>query len=204
MTPAPSPGEPALVFASASAYKRAELERLGLVFACDSAHIDESPMPGEAPMALARRLAASKALAVAPRHPGAFVLGGDQVIALEGEIFHKPQSVERACEQLARLQGQSHILITAIALVSPDARLFEEQVSFEMQMRPLGPQAIERYVLRDMPLDCAGSYKIEQAGIGLFKAMRGEDYTAIIGLPLTRVVRVLELAGFAPIARDLA
>ena len=93
------------------------------------------------------------------------------------------------------MQGRTHELLCAVALVGPDDRMRTELVRFEMVMRPLTRAQIEAYVARDEPLDCAGSYMLEAGGIQLFDAMRGDDYTAIVGLPLTRVRALLEWAG---------
>lgn len=187
-----------LILASGSRYKRQQLARLDVPFEAIDADIDESSLPGEAPDALASRLAEAKARALASAHPGAFILGGDQVISVDGEQLHKPGSVERARAQLARLQGRAHDLYCAVALLTPAGEAWHEMVHFEMHMRPLDADAIARYVERDAPLDCAGSYVLEAGGVQLFSSMRGDDYTAIIGLPLTRVHSLLLRAGLAP------
>ena len=184
-----------LILASGSRYRREQLARLDVPFSVDPADIDEraveAPSLGELALELARR----KARVVAARHPEAWVLGGDQIIALDGEELHKPGTVERACAQLARLQGRTHELLCAVALVGPGGEERAELVRVEMEMRPLTEAEIARYVARDSPLDCAGSYMLEQGGVQLFDAMRGDDYTAIVGLPLTRVRAMLEWAG---------
>jgi septum formation protein len=184
-----------LILASGSRYRREQLARLDVPFSVDPADIDEraveAPSLGELALELARR----KARVVAGRHPDAWVLGGDQIIALDGEELHKPGTVERACAQLARLQGRTHELLCAVALVGPGGQERAELVRVEMEMRPLTEAEIARYVARDSPLDCAGSYMLEQGGVQLFDAMRGDDYTAIVGLPLTRVRAMLEWAG---------
>lgn len=147
-------------------------------------------------MATARRLAALKASTVAERHPDACVLGADQVVAVDGLLLTKPGSVEAAVDQLKTLSGRTHRLVNAIALRTPSGSILEDTIAFEMQMRELTDSQIRAYVEEDTPLDCAGSYKIESAGIRLFRALRGDDYTAIIGLPLTRVRNILETAGY--------
>lgn len=185
-----------LILATASRYKRSLLERLALEFEADAADIDETPQPGEAPDALARRLARAKARAVHTRHPEAFVLGADQVIALGDELLSKPGTPEGARAQLRRLSGRTHRLIATVALATPDGRLLDDTTVFEMVMRPLSDAEIAAYVDDEMPVDCAGAYKIEAGGIRLFRAMRGDDFTAIIGLPLTRVHHLLEEAGY--------
>ena len=186
---------PRLILASGSRYKRALLEQLGLPFEGIDADIDETPRPGEAPAQLAERLAAAKAEALGALYPDAYILGGDQVIAIDDQILHKPGTVEAACAQLAQLQGRTHDLICAIALRTPDGRLLPARADYAMDMRPLTTAQIEDYIREDMPLDCAGSFRLESRGIRLFRAMRGDDHTAIIGLPLTRVWDLLEASG---------
>lgn len=195
--------QPRLILATASLYKRELFERLCLPFDADSADIDESPQPGESPKQSAQRLALEKALHVAQRHPDAFVIGADQVIALDEQVLSKPGTVEAARQQLARQAGRAHDLFTAVALVTPEGTTSGALVHYIMEMRPLSDAQIEAYVDEDSPLDCAGSYKIEARGIRLFRSMVGEDYTAIIGLPLTRVWSLLEDAEyFSPAALE--
>ena len=186
-----------LILASASPYKRALLERLGIPFSAHDPDLDETPLPQEPPPRLALRLAQRKALALAPLYPHAFILGADQTVALGSRLLHKPGSAERAVSQLLHLQGHTHHLHCAVALLAPGSSApHTALVSFEMAMRPLDEDAIRAYVALDAPLDCAGSYKLEAAGIRLFSSMKGDDYTAIVGLPLTRVQTLLENAGF--------
>ncbi|QDG49698.1 septum formation protein Maf [Persicimonas caeni] len=185
-----------LVLASGSPYKRQLMERLGLAFETLSADVDESSLADEAPEETARRLAHAKAKAVAAERPEAWVLGADQVIALDGRRFSKPGSDEGARRQLAALSGKTHRLITSVALLTPDEELFESTAEYQMQMRPLSEAEIAAYVAEDTPTDCAGAYKIEAGGIRLFRALRGDDYTAIVGLPLTHVWHLLEQAKF--------
>lgn len=187
-----------LILASGSTYKIELFSRLGLPFEAINADIDETPVPDEAPQTLATRLAAQKAQALTEAHPDAYILGCDQVIAQGDQIFHKPRTEEGCFKQLNQLQGKTHELICAIALYAPGApaKLLQASAIYEMHMRPLSEQAIRAYIKADMPLDCAGSYKLEAAGIKLFNAMRGDDHTAIIGLPLTRVIDLLLEADF--------
>ncbi|MFP4596856.1 MAG: Maf family protein [Persicimonas sp.] len=185
-----------IVLASGSRYKQRLMRRLGLSFDICPADIDESAAPREAPEALAGRLARQKARRVAQVRPDTWIIGADQVIALGDKRFSKPGDELSARAQLAELSGRTHRLITAVALLSPAGEFFEDVVVFEMQMRTLADEEIAAYVAEDMPLDCAGSYKIEAGGIRLFRALRGDDYTAIVGLPLTRVRTLLERGGY--------
>jgi septum formation protein len=187
---------PKLILASGSSYKRALMARLGLSFESITSEADETSLPGETPPVCAARLAVDKAKVVAAAHPDAWVIGCDQIIARDGLQLHKPGSAEGAIAQLEQLQGRAHDLVCAIAIISPDGAVREASVWYEMHMRPLSRAAIEAYVAEDMPTDCAGSYKLEQGGIRLFASMRGDDYTAIVGLPLTRVWALLQDAGY--------
>ncbi|MGE0711123.1 MAG: nucleoside triphosphate pyrophosphatase [Planctomycetota bacterium] len=185
-----------LILASTSRYRREQLERLGLVFSCEAPGVDERAVApaGAAPRALAAHLARAKADAVAARHPQAIVIGGDQVCAHAGEVLGKPGTVERAVAQLLRLQGSTHQLVTAICLRQGERVLTHEDVT-ELEMRPLSEASVRRYVAADDPLDCAGSYKLEARGIALFEAIRSEDWSAITGLPLLALARMLRQLG---------
>lgn len=182
--------------ASGSKYKRRLLERLGVDFETVASAVGESAADDESAEDTAKRLAAAKATDVAARRPGQYVLGADQTIELDGDRLRKPLSRDAAVDQLKRLSGRTHDLWCAVALAAPEYEPSVECVQFEMVMRELRDSTIASYVDEDEPLDCAGSYRIEAGGIRLFRAMRGDDYTAIIGLPLTRVRRLLERAGF--------
>jgi septum formation protein len=184
------------MLASGSEYKRGLLRRLGLSFSTRPADVEEGSLPDETPGETARRLALAKARDVAADAPDAFVLGADQVIALDGERLRTPGGRQAAAAQLQRLQGRCHDLICSVALVTPQRTEYEETVTYDMEMRPLSEASIERYLDDDEPYDCVGAYKIESAGIRLFRALRGDDYTAIIGLPLTRVWNILEAGGY--------
>ena len=184
-----------LILASSSPYRRELLGRLGLDFFTEAADVDETRAAAESPRDLAIRLARAKADAVAARHPEAWVIGSDQVIALEDRVFSKPGSHEAAVAQLLELAGVEHQLITAVCVASP--RGMEESVTtFAMHLRELTRAEIEAYVREEEPLDCAGSYRIEAGGIRLFEHLRGDDFTAIIGLPLTAVGRLLRETGY--------
>lgn len=172
------------------------MSRLDLDFETEPPDLEESSRPGESPAEMAARLARAKTRRIHRDHPDAWVLGADQTVALDGELFRKPGTVDAAVDQLRRLAGRTHELTCAVACRSPDGELEEATVDYEMTMRDPGDEALRGYVERDRPLDCAGAYKIEQRGIRLFRSMRGDDYTAIIGLPLTRVWSILDRAGY--------
>ena len=186
---------PSLILATQSPYKRELLERLGIEFRTAAANVNEQHWPGESPLTLASRLAEKKARVVSEQNPGAFVLGSDQVIFVDDKIYGKPGSVSAAVAQLDELQGKTHTLLTTLALVYPDGRLDTEAVYTFMTMRSFSTAELSAYVEQDQPVDCAGAYKVEAHGVRLFSKMDGDDYTNIIGLPLTRVVDLFERAG---------
>lgn len=185
-----------LVLASTSRYRRELLQRLGLPFECASPEVDETPLNGEAPLALATRLAAAKAAEVAARHPGAWVIGSDQVADLNGQSLGKPGTVEAACAQLAAMSGQTVRFHTAVCL-SGNGDSFTALDLTEVRFRVLERDEITRYVATEQPLDCAGSFKCEGLGISLFEAIDNRDPSALIGLPLIALCRLLRQAGFA-------
>ena len=185
-----------LVLGSTSRYRRELLQRLGLPFAVAAPDVDETPLQGEAPRALALRLALAKAHAVAAQHPDAVVIGSDQVADLGGQPLGKPGTHERASAQLQRMSGETVIFQTAVAVVC--AATGFEQVDLapvEVRFRTLTGDEIERYLRAEQPYDCAGSAKSEGLGISLLDAILSDDPTALIGLPLIRTCRMLRAAG---------
>jgi septum formation protein len=190
------PMPPQLVLASTSPYRRQLLARLCVPFECTPPGIDEAACKRELaePLAIVRELARQKALAVAGRHPEAIVIGSDQGAATDGHLLDKPGTVANAIGQLERLQGREHELLTAAAIVHRGA-ITEFVETTRLTMRPLTSAEITRYVERDQPLDCAGSYRIEGLGIALFTRIDGSDHTAIIGLPLLRLCAELRRLG---------
>ena len=186
---------PRLILASSSPYRRELLERLGLVFEAISPDIDETPQPGEKATDLALRLAHGKAAAIMAQQPEALVIGSDQVAECEGRLLGKPGSRARAIEQLGIINGRSLLFHTAVA-VGRGAAVDTALVTTDVRMRQLTDAQIERYVDQDHPLDCAGAFKSERAGIALAEYLRSDDPTALVGLPLIQTVRLLSRQGF--------
>ncbi|MDH5821400.1 Maf family nucleotide pyrophosphatase [Luteimonas sp. RD2P54] len=184
-----------LLLASTSRYRRSLLQRLGLAFDVVRPEVDESPCPGETPDALVRRLARAKAAAAAA--PGTWSIGSDQLAELGGRPIGKPGSREAACGQLALMSAARVRFLTAVALRHGDGRCLEALDVTEVRFRALTGAEIERYVDTERPFDCAGSFKAEGLGIALFEAIRSEDPTALVGLPLIATARLLREAGFA-------
>jgi septum formation protein len=192
---------PPLILASTSRYRRELLARLRLPFEVVAPEVDESPRPGEAPAALAQRLALAKAREVAARHPQAVVIGADQVCDLDGEAMGKPGSHARAVEQLTRLAGRRVVFQTALAVVRSDTGYAQALLApVEVRFRALSAAEIERYLRLEQPYDCAGSAKCETLGIALLESIDSDDPTALVGLPLIRTARLLREAGIDPLA----
>ena len=192
---------PRLVLGSTSRYRRELLTRLRVPFEVEAPGVDETPRPGEAPAALAQRLALEKARAVAARHPQDVVIGSDQVADLAGEPLGKPGDHARAVAQLQRMSGQRVVFQTALAVVRRDTG-FEavDLAAVSVTFRTLSDAEIETYLRLDEPYDCAGSARSESLGVALLSAIDSDDPTALVGLPLIRTCALLRAAGLDPLA----
>jgi septum formation protein len=189
-----------LILASSSPYRRELLTRLRLPFDTVSPDVDESPRAGEAPEALARRLARAKAQAVAAREPDCIVLGSDQVATLDGRTpIGKPGTLDNARRQLAAASGRTMQFHTAFALLSPRQAPIEHCVPIAVRFRSLDAGEIDRYLALEQPLDCAGSARCEGLGIALLESIQTTDPTALIGLPLMLVAQALAQVGMPSI-----
>ncbi|TAF99224.1 MAG: septum formation protein Maf [Betaproteobacteria bacterium] len=184
-----------LVLGSTSRYRRELLERLGVPFETASPNVEELQWPNESPLAHCRRLALEKAQAVAAQFPQAWVIGSDQVLDLDGEALSKPGDFDAALAQLKRCQGRTLICYTALALVAPNRSPMIDVVPTEISYRSLSDAELIAYLERETPYDSAGAVKVETAGIALLTAVKSDDPTAIIGLPLIRLVDFLRQAG---------
>ena len=185
-----------LILGSTSVYRRQLLERLGLPFTVQSPGVDETPQQGEAPAALARRLALAKARAVAAQFPDCVVIGCDQVADLHGTPLGKPGDHARATEQLRRMRGQTVIFQTAVAVVCYSSGFCSETLApVKVQYRDLTDQEIDFYLRVERPYDCAGSCKSEGLGIALLESIANDDPTSLVGLPLIRLSGMLRAAG---------
>jgi len=185
-----------LILASSSPFRRELLSRLGLEFETVSPGIDERPLPDESAPQLAERLAQTKARSVAADHPQALVIGSDQVAIIGDEIIGKPGNHEKAVEQLKQASGKMMEFHTSVCLLnSATGHVQADIVPFTVKFRRLDIKTITNYLLRERPYDCTGAFKSEGLGITLLEYMRGEDPTALIGLPLIRLCRMLEQEG---------
>ena len=195
------PDMPRLILASTSRYRRELLQRLRMPFEVVSPDVDESPQPGEAPGAMATRLALAKAEAVAAQQSDAVVIGSDQVAELDGAAIGKPHTHDRAFAQLRAMSGRRVVFHTAVAVVRRE-RGFARSVlaPVVVTFRVLTDAEIDRYLRAEQPYDCAGSAKCETLGIALLAAIDSDDPTALVGLPLIRTCELLREAGLDPLA----
>ncbi|MGQ0587340.1 MAG: Maf family protein [Gammaproteobacteria bacterium] len=194
MKPAISPASP-LILASTSKYRAELLKRLAVPFEAVAPGTDETPRPGETPANLAQRLARAKAQDVAARHAGRWVLGSDQVPSFDGRVLEQPGNREAGLAQLLACSGKSVVFFTAVALIAGD-RALELLDTTIVRFRPLTAAEAERYLDLEPAYDCAGTFKVEGLGISLFEAVETRDPTALIGLPLIAVRRLLAEAGY--------
>jgi 7-methyl-GTP pyrophosphatase len=189
---------PSLILASSSIYRRELLTRLGVPFECVSPGVDENSIPAESPHDRAVRLALAKASVVASRRPGSTVIGSDQVGVCKGELLEKPGNAARTRTQLQWMSAAAATFYTAVAVVQSDASHTLQFVdTTTVYFRPLAEDEIERYIAAEKPFDCAGAFRCEGLGIGLFTRVLSEDPTGLVGLPLIAVARALRQIGFA-------
>jgi septum formation protein len=185
---------PPIILASTSRYRRELLARLQLPFTTRSPETVEDVIDGEAPAAMAARLALAKAESITA--PDAIVIGSDQVASLDGRLLRKPGSAEAAVAQLRACRGKSVLFHTGVAVIATRAGKTLQHVDrTEVAFRRLDDAALERYVQLESPLDCAGSFKSEGLGVALFERISSEDPTALIGLPLIFVADALRKLG---------
>ena len=189
-----------LILASSSPYRRELLERLRLPFTCFSPDVDETRQPEESPEAMVLRLSQAKARAVATalasQYPDALIIGSDQCAVLDGQVLGKPGTEDKAMEQLRASSGRCVTLHTGLCLYDGDSGAEQlDRVDFKVHFRVLSDAEIQRYIALEQPLNCAGSVKSEGLGVALFERLEGEDPSALIGLPLIRLTRMLRDAG---------
>ncbi len=193
-------GPPPIILASGSRYRRELLERLKLPFSVEPPEIDETPKPGEAPEQTAQRLALEKALHIAQNHPNALVIGSDQVATVDGLQIGKPGNHANALAQLQLVRGRTVLFHTALCLVDSARHANNPQdplaiqrdtATIQVKFRNLPDDELEAYLRIEQPYDCAGSAKCEGLGIALLEQIDNDDPTALVGLPLIRLVSML-------------
>jgi len=186
-----------LVLASSSPFRQRLLGQLSVEFRTLDPNIDESPMPEEKPETLVRRLSIAKARAVVSQAPAALIIGSDQVAVHQGAIVGKPRDHADAIAQLLSSSGKTITFVTSVALLnSANGNLQTEVVPFSVRFRSLTRENIEHYLERERPYGCCGSLRVDGLGIALLDKLMGDDPSALIGLPLTVLVQMLEREGF--------
>lgn len=185
-----------IILASTSPYRKALLNRLMIHFECSAPNVDEDLFKAKIsdPYELAHILSYEKANAIAKDNSESIVIGSDQLAHLNGEILGKPKTFEKAFEQLKKLSGKTHELITAVSIIHLNQVLHFTNIT-KLDMRALSDEQIKNYLKKDGPFDCAGSYKLELHGISLFKTIDTTDQTAIVGLPLLDTAESLSKLG---------
>jgi septum formation protein len=189
-----------IILASTSPFRKSVLEKLGLAFDCHTPEVDETPHAGETPAQLVERLSIAKAQAVAAHYQQGLIIGSDQVAVIDDEILGKPGNHENAIAQLERASDKTVTFLTGLALVNAASGAIQaEVVPFKVVFRPLSHSQIVNYLHAEQPYNCAGSFKSEGLGIALFERLEGDDPNALIGLPLIRLIRMLEKEGLTVI-----
>jgi septum formation protein len=191
-----------IILASSSKYRRKLLSRVLHQFRCVAPEVDETKYPNESPEKASLRLAKDKALTVANQYKQAWVIGSDQVASLEEHILDKPGSAAKAIEQLIQFSNKIVTFYTSVYLINLEKNFrhhFTDKI--EVKFRNLSKSEIENYVRYDEPLDCAGSFKVESAGIALFEYVKNNDPTALEGLPLIKTCELIRLAGLGSMLR---
>jgi septum formation protein len=185
-----------IVLASGSHYRADLLRKLQLDFICCTSHVDETPLPGETPEQLARRLSLAKAQAVSDAYLSHLIIGSDQVAVCGEEFLHKPGSREQAIRQLTKQSGRVAQFYTGICVLnSSNGQSLSDIDLCTVHFKPLSNKKIIRYLDLEQPFDCAGSFKSEGLGIALFSRIEGDDPNALIGLPLIKLIGLLERFG---------
>ena len=186
-----------LVLASSSVHRRELLERLRLPFKCHPPDIDETPGSNETASDLVERLARAKAQKVGGSYPGALVIGSDEVAALRGRILAKPEDHADAVRQLEFMSGRQVDFLTGLCLLnSASGREQVETVTVQVHFRQLTQTEIRRYLETDRPYSCSGSFRSEAGGITLVHRISSDDNTALLGLPLIALQKMLRNEGY--------
>lgn len=182
-----------LILGSSSPFRAALLDKLGLEFIQVSPAIDETPNAGETPAKLVERLSQSKAREIARSYPDALIIGSDQVAVINNKILGKPGDHETALKQLKEASGRKVTFLTGLSLLNARQDHIQSVVEpFAVYFRDLSDEQIDFYLKKEQPYQCAGSFKSEGFGISLFSKLEGDDPNALIGLPLIRLVEMLQ------------
>ena len=186
-----------LILASTSPFRKTILDKLGIEFDTASPETDETALDNETPQQLVERLSIAKAKAIADKEVNTLVIGSDQVSVINGEIIGKPHTHENAIKQLQKASGKPVTFFTGLCLYNSSTHEYQsEVVPFNVVFRDLTEKQIESYLKKEEPYNCAGSFKSEALGIVLFEKLEGEDPNTLMGLPLIRLVKMLEKENF--------
>ena len=185
-----------LILGSSSPFRAELLTKLGLEFITASPDINEDGLEGEQAIQLVQRLAEQKARKIAEVHPNALIIGSDQVAVLDGQILGKPGNHQNAMKQLSAASGKAVNFLTGLALYNSQTKRMQSLVEpFEVSFKQLSEQQIDFYLKQEQPYQCAGSFKSEGFGISLFSKLNGDDPNSLIGLPLIRLIDMLNVEG---------
>lgn len=192
-------GQPAILLASSSPYRARQLKQLIPAFDQASPDIDETPQEGESPESICVRLSKTKAAALSGTHPDHWIIGSDQLGVCDGKLLTKSGNHAAALAQLTFCQGKEATFFTGLCLMHPASGWIRvSAITTRLRFRNLSEMALDAYLKTDEPYDCAGSFKLEQAGIRLFESVQSDDPSAITGLPLIRLCDYLAEAGLHP------
>lgn len=182
-----------IVLASSSTYRRQLLERLKINFTATAPNIDETPLKNEQPQEMTKRLAIQKAKALSNQYNNHLIIGSDEIACSNGKVMGKPHTFERAFQQLKEVSGKTITFYTGLALYNSQTQNLQvDCIPFHVHFRSLSDSAIAKYLEIEQPFDCAGSIKAEGLGICFFRGMEGADITSLMGLPLIRLIDMLE------------
>lgn len=187
-----------LVLGSTSPFRKAILDKLGVAYDVAAPEVDETVLNNETPEQLVERLAIAKAKAVANKTANALVIGSDQVAVINNEIVGKPHTHDNAVKQLKNASGKTVTFYTGLCLYNSETDHYQSDVvPYKVIFRKLSDSQIEHYLQKEQPYNCAGSFKSEALGIVLFEKLEGDDPNTLMGLPLIRLVKMLEKEDFS-------
>lgn len=183
-----------LILTSTSPFRRALLEKFSIPFNCAKPDVDETPLAGETPEQLVRRLSLAKAMVIANQQPDSIVIGSDQVAVFNNEILGKPHTHDNAVAQLSKFSGHKVQFLTGLAVVCGDQQLVDVE-AVDVYFKDLSASQIEHYLQKEQPYNCAGSFKSEALGVALFDKIDSRDPNTLIGLPMIRLNEMLLALG---------
>ena len=188
--------DPKIILASSSPYRKELLKRLDITFTTVSPDVNERYFQDELISDYVLRLAKTKAESIVSKNDNSLIIAADQALQCDKKILGKSGNYNKAKEQLIFMSNRSLTFYTGLCLINTETKIIEEDVvSFRVDFRKLTESEIKNYLVKEKPYDCAGSFKLEKLGISLLKKMNGDDPTALIGLPLIRLCKMLRNQG---------